>query len=456
MTFVRAPRWGAHLRWVGRALAIGLAVVSVLGCGKAASAPTPDPVREARAEAVALAQAGSYTAAAAIYGQVLAEHGDVETALALADLYADWGRPGAGLATLDAARDLGAGSDQTLTRTLALAQDAGDWTLVREAADRILDIDPDDVHALRALVAADLVTGTCEDAATSAGRLAQSGNGVHADIELALLLAGDYARLTAEGSGLTLGLDGCSETCDLQAGRRLVRAQRWNEAACLLGRAVTSTTLRATVSPEDLGDALAWLGEAKARTGHALDAEEFLREAVETAPTSPLAWLLLGKQRMAQGDLETARVSLLNAQRLDPANPAPCLAVAELKAQAGTYDEADRWIDAATERAPDDAEVWKAAARFYLARDIASRGDPEGASLRASVLAPGDAEAQMLVGWSRLAAGEALGALTWLDRALQLDPSLAEGHYLRALALEALGRDGDAREAYVRAADLGW
>ena len=446
----RRWRLGATRRLIAGLISAAL----LLGC--TTPAPTPDPIAASLSAAADYAQQGEYTAAATIYEQVLVEQPTPATALALADLYATWARPAEGLATLDRARAMGASGASVLTRTLALAQDAGQWPLTRETAGAILSSSPDNAAALRAIVRADLVEGNCEGAATTADRLAATAGATRADGELALLLAGDFPTLTRAGSPITAGLEDCGELCDLQVGQRLVRTQRWGEAACLLARAVASDVVNSQVSPHKLGEAFAWLGEAEARLGHALAAERYLRQSVAVAPESPLAWLLLGKQRMAQGDLQTARVGLLNAHRLDPSNPAPCLAIAELKALSGGYDEAARWIDAAKERALDDAEIWKAIARFYLARDIATRGDTIGAATHAAILAPDDAEARLLVGWSRLAEGDQQSALVNLDAALALDAELAEAHYLRGVTLEALGRTGDAHEAYVRAADLGW
>jgi len=439
---------------------IALVAITV-GCTTLTPAATPDPIVDALDQASAHISLGEYTAAEAIYQDALATNEDTGVALALADLYAAWEQPEQGLQALELARSLGAPPDTTLQRQLELATMAANWDLVIETAEARLAAAPDDPLALTALLQADLQQGACDRAADAARRLAEAGATTDSTTEMLHLLEGDYAALQGEAPLLMAGLEACGDACDLQMGVRLVRAGRWSEAACLLERALTEADVAASTStapetPVWLGEAYAWLGEAKSRTGHPLAAEQHLRTAVELAPASPLAWLLLGKQRLARGDLHTARVALLNAQRLDPANPAPCLAIAELKALSGTYTEVDRWIDAALERAPQDADVWKAAARFYLSRDLASQGDPAAITAQAVVLAPGDAEAHLLQGWSALVGGDPGAALENLDHALTLDPNLAEAHYLRGLALDAAGRTADARAALTRAADLGW
>jgi len=425
--------------------------------------PTPDPVVAALDQAAVHTSLGEYTAAEGILVDALGTNDDAGLALALADLYATWERPEQGLQALELAHSLGTPPDATLQRQLDLAAMAADWDLVVETAGARLSGAPDDPPALTALLQAHLQQGACDRAGDAVRHLAEVGATTDSTTETLYLLEGDYAALHGEAPLLMAGLEGCGDACDLQMGMRLVRAGRWSEATCLLERALVGANVAAptatSAAPETrvwLGEAYAWLGEAKSRTGHPLAAEQHLRTAVELAPASPLVWLLLGKQRMARGDLETARVALLNAQRLDPANPAPCLAIAELKAQSGAYTEVDRWIDAALERAPRDASVWEAAARFYLSRDLASQGDPAGIAAQAVILAPGDAEAHLLQGWSALVNGDPGAALQALDHALTLDPDLAEAHYLRGLALDAAGRSADAHAALIRAADLGW
>ena len=447
---------------------IALAAITV-GCTTTTPTPTPDPVVVALDQASAHISLGPYTAAETIYQDALATNEDIDLALSLVDLYATWGRPELGLQALELARGLGAPPEAALERQLELATMAADWDLVIETAEVRLAAVPDDPQSLTTLLQAHLQQGTCDQAASAARRLAEAGVTTDSTTETLHLLEGDLAALRGEAPLLMAGLEACGDACDLEMGLRLVRAERWGEAVCLLERALVGAAVAAPTSaatdpagtaapatPIWLGEAYAWLGEAESRTGHPLAAEQHLRAAVELAPASPLAWLLLGKQRLARGDLETGRVALLNAQRLDPANPATCLAIAELKAQSGAYTEVDRWIDAALERAPRDADVWKSAARFYLSRGLASQKDLTSIAAQAVILAPDDAEAHLLRGWSALVGGDPGAALQTLDHALNLDPSLAEAHYLRGLALDAAGRDAEARAALIRAADLGW
>ena len=122
----------------------------------------------------------------------------------------------------------------------------------------------------------------------------------------------------------------------------------------------------------------------------------------------------------------------------------------------GDYDDITPWIEAAVTRAPTDAEVWKAVARFYLERHLTDEEYPIRAILSAIKLAPEDGEVWLLLGWFRLMEGNADGALIALDEAVALTPHLGAAHYLRAQALQALGKREEARQAVIRANDLGY
>jgi Flp pilus assembly protein TadD len=237
----------------------------------------------------------------------------------------------------------------------------------------------------------------------------------------------------------------------MQLAAALIRNGNWPLAACVLTRAV-STDSHETVTAE----MHTWLGEALARVGRPAEAQEHLVAATTLAPEAPLGWLLLGTYYLSQQETDAAREALLRARALDPFNPAPCLAMAEATAQAGRYDEVDIWIAAALDNAPTDGDIAKAAARFYLQRNLIHAEYPFRAIESAIQLAPDDGEAQMLLGEFRLMTGDNAGALVALDTAVRLAPTLGQAHYLRGLALQATGRNDDAQDAFVRAADLGY
>ncbi len=434
------------------ALALILSSILVLAGCAAISLPGATPtatISDTLDAAAAFAAKGQYTAAEIRYRQALdAAPDDPAPALALADLYLAWGRPTDGLAALDTATARGATAGQADARRLALLSAAGEWRQVADRARRVLEATPTDRDALDALTRATLHLGACDEARDAARRAAAGHPTDTQAVEATALLDGDYVRLADVAPGLVAGLGTCSEGCDRAVGMRLVREGRWGYAACLLARA-------SAADPQD-AEIQAWLGESYARLDLQDDAYVHLRTAVELAPDLPQAWLLLGKLALVTGNLDDARVALLNAQKLDPANPAACLAVAELQARAGKYGEVDRWTQAALDRAPEDAEIWKAVARFYLSRDLAGNAVARTATSMAVDLAPDDAEAYLLSGWIQLLQGRPAEALEALDRAVALDPTLAEAYYRQAQALSATGDRARAEQALTRAADLGY
>lgn len=428
-------------RRTGHWIALGLWLL------QACTGPTPthDPLGADLATANELAGAGERSAAAALYQDVLrrAPPDDPRSALALADLYLQWGRPSEGLAAVEEAAQRGASGDDVLSRRLALLTAAERW-------DEVLDLaagHPDDRAMLGATLQAHLERGDCRAATVVAANiLATHPNDVVAK-RVHGLLSGDYRLLAAVAPDLGTSPEGCDAACENAIAQQLIRAGEWGLAHCVLLRVVAPGPAQP--------DAHAWLGEALDRLGQTGAARAHLREAVTLAPESPLAWLLLGRHYLVAGELHLARVGLLNAHRLDPGNPAPCLALAELKTSAGLYDEVDKWIDAALARAPASVDVWKSAARFYLTRNLSTAERQLAIARHATELAPDDAEAHLLLGWSWLHAGDPQQALAALDEALSLAPTLAEAHHLRAVTLEALGDVEAARAARIRAADLG-
>ncbi|MGC9469383.1 MAG: tetratricopeptide repeat protein [Anaerolineae bacterium] len=433
------------LSWYGGLLVLLLVAATARACEEI-QRPN-DVVTRLMLEAEAFVKAGAYSAAEEAYQDAASQASeDPAPTLALVDLYLLWSRADAGLEAVEAAKGRGASSQDTVPRRLRLLLSAGRWSEVTEVAEAGLaasTVEPGEAHA--ALLRAHLQQHACLDAQRDAQRLARARPLDTGPARTLALLTGDSAALEKLDPALVAGLEGCSPACDLPIAQRLIRADEWGLAACLLARSVAT-------APS--AEAHLWLGEALARIGKISAAEDHFLTAVEQMPDSALAWLLLGKYELSKGNLERGRVALLNAQRLDPLNPAPCLGVAELKAEAGKYDEADRWIGAALDRSGRDPEVWKAAARFYLSRDLVENKRVIEMAQEAVDLAPEDAEAYMLLGWAYLAVGRPMEAAAALTTAADLDPTSAEAHYHHARALHALGREDAAEQALTRARDL--
>lgn len=414
-----------------------------------------DPVREQVEAARIHVEAGEFTAAETAYRSALVLDGqDDVPVMGLAELYLRWGRPVEGLDALEELSPEGATSPEAQNLRVRLAADAEAWSQAIAAASALLAEEPANATAWHALIRAYLALGECDKAHTAADRALAAGVTSSPQIvEVAHLMAGDYEKLAETAPELAAGIVPCKDDCDTAMALRLIRLRRWGLAACLLER-----SLRLETSDTDVrasAEAHAWLGEALVQTGRSREAGNRLREAVDLAPESPLAWLLLGKHALVQGDFEAARIALYNAHQFDPESPAPCLAMAEMYAAQGRYSDAAPWIDAALERAPTEPNVWVSAARFYLTRDLAATAAVGAIVDRAVALAPEDPEVLVVAGWHRLNTGEPEAALQALNRAVDLAPNHPEAHFLQAVAYRQTGAPEEAARALTRAADLG-
>lgn len=434
-------------------------LVTVTACH--VTTPTPDPVIGLLNLASDLQEEGRYTAAEAAYGEALgATTSDDLVRVQLAELYLLWDRPRDGLDALTHVSP-NAMTEETKVLHLQLLVADHQWQQVIALANDLTGTPNGASYPWQALIQAHLMVGDCDAARQTAKRAFQKVSEPQTLIrDTAQILDGEWALPPVSPDSLLVGIVPCDTEevdCDRIVGLRLVRSAAWGLASCVLQQttAIDAEAGELGRPKNHQSELLSWLGEALARTGQRSRASAAWHRATELSPESPLPWLLLGQERLVAGDLETARPALLHAQRLDPANPAPCLAMAELKALMGRYDEVNVWIGAALERAPREAEVWKTAARFYLARDLASESDVSRIIAQAHLLAPEDPEVHVLQGWQNLLSNEPAVALDNLETAIALDPARAEAHYLRALALEAVGDSDAAEDARIRAADLG-
>jgi Flp pilus assembly protein TadD len=377
----------------------------------------------------------------------------------LAALYLRWNRPTEGLAIWEATPD----GDPFLHLQLLAA--AAKWDVLETATQEYLKRAPTDGSAYALLTQALLYQSRCLEAESVATAWEQHTAGIAAGGSAA---DGTRAALTAailhytadpdtpEPTICVLDQDLCAATqtcagaaqCLQQLGESLLRRQRPELAACTLAQAIAR-------APENAA-AHAWLGVALEQIGSVDAALPHFRRATTLAPDSALGWLLLGLTQLNRQNIAEAHEALLRAQALDPGNPAPCLAMAGVLAARGDYANIPLWTVAALERAPEDPEIWKATARFYLVRNLALEDEPLHAAAGAVQLAPEDAEAWTLLGWAQFNAKDFDAALTALQTALTYDSRRSEAHHLLGLTLQAVGRHVEAQDALIRAQDLGY
>ena len=402
--------------------------------------------------------ASEYTAADAAYQQASHELPASPYPLwGLAVLYERWGYPQEGLQALAAATTYDyANKKRAESLRFRLLAAAGEWKELESRANTQVAAQPSAPEPLRWLTQAQLQQLQCSEAAESAASWLEIAPYEPAAQRQWGALALDRSPGTAVTAlcqadpVLCESLQSCSPPteCDAQLGHTLLRQGSPALAACVLQRAITA-------QPEAAATHV-WLGAALGQLQRPAEALPQLELATELDPTSPLGWLLLGMHELNYGSLTRAREALLQAQELDPNNPAPCLGMAELLARQGKYNQIKTWTDAALERAPQDANVYHAVTRFYLERNLGAEGVALQAASQAVQLAPEAAESWLLQGWAYLNLGQVENALASLERALQLDPELAEAHQLRGESLMLLGQNAAAQDAFTLAADLGW
>jgi tetratricopeptide (TPR) repeat protein len=157
---------------------------------------------------------------------------------------------------------------------------------------------------------------------------------------------------------------------------------------------------------------------------------------------------------LARGLVERASAalpSLLRAQKLAPDRVEPLLGLARLALAEGRTDDVLSLGAQIERRAPEHpASYWlraQALDRAYRQREALAPLE------RLCQLVPRDREALLALGRARSVAGDHAGALAAADRVLAIDAESEDGHYLRMLALRALGRPAEApreQAAYLR------
>lgn len=211
--------------------------------------------------------------------------------------------------------------------------------------------------------------------------------------------------------------------------------------------------------------------------GDAEQALAFAERAVALAPSNPGALLNLGAALRSLGQLDRSIAATLRARALAPQiaethynlgntlderageQPRPSAEVehayrcalalrptylkalyqlAQTLIRSHELAEALGWLDRACALEPHNAALH--AARAVVLRQVDRLEAAEASYRRAVVLDPSAAAALFNYGNLRLARADPAGAIAWYDRALDFNPSDAEYHWNRSLALLSAGR----------------
>jgi Flp pilus assembly protein TadD len=172
-------------------------------------------------------------------------------------------------------------------------------------------------------------------------------------------------------------------------------------------------------------------GALRLRAGDVAAALGELRVAVQTSPTDPQAWALLGNALFEAQRYEEAERSYRNALELDRRSRPVRRSLAQLALRRGRLPEAERLLRELASEAPRDPD-----AQLALGNLLAARGDltaARGAFQQALVAVPRHPAALYALGRASLRAGDLAAAQAAFERLDQVAPLAPYAPYGLAL-----------------------
>jgi TolB-like protein/tetratricopeptide (TPR) repeat protein len=197
------------------------------------------------------------------------------------------------------------------------------------------------------------------------------------------------------------------------------------------------------------------------RQGRTRDAVEAFQRVTQLAPSNPSGFNNLGGALLLDGDLPAAAAAFEHSIRIEPSRSAYSNLGTILYHQ-GKFGEAAQQFASGLELAPEDHRVWSGYADclWYLSgrKDAALEAYRRAVlyAERALAVDPSDAEtwAQLGLYYARL--GEADRGQGYVEKAMQLGPTLPYVYYYAALVAAGRGEDVASRELVAKAQQLGY
>jgi Flp pilus assembly protein TadD len=155
-----------------------------------------------------------------------------------------------------------------------------------------------------------------------------------------------------------------------------------------------------------------------------------------------------------QGDFQQALSEYLMAAGIEPGNPAWRVSIAETYAQMGDLASALAAYQRATELAPKESIYWRLLSLFCAANNVHVEEVGLPAAQKAVELAPKDASALDVLGWSYLSSGRLSLAEQTLLGAVEIAPELASAHLHLGMTYLAQASYNAAHLELTRARDL--
>lgn len=189
-------------------------------------------------------------------------------------------------------------------------------------------------------------------------------------------------------------------------------------------------------------DTLFYLSQAYYLNGQVQEALATIAEAVRLAPQNAAAKQKYGEYLCEARQYSRGLDALLDARRLDASLDRIDFDIGMAYYRVSVLNEATRHLELALAREPANAD-----GAFFLAECYAVKNDwPRAEKMYRQALADGrlDGATYHGLGVAVLHRGDPSAALALFQKALTIDPSLVETHYVMARALRALGRNEEA------------
>jgi len=171
-------------------------------------------------------------------------------------------------------------------------------------------------------------------------------------------------------------------------------------------------------------------------------------KAIEVAPESYRAWRLKGVAEANLDRIKEAEESYQRAVELNPSDEQSMLGLASEQLNNGKIDEAKHTFEKGIQRLPRDAAIYQAYGKvlLWLQGAGASSDEARAVSMLQTALGldPSLAEPHYQLGKLALRKGQIAGALQELEAAKRLGPKSSQTHYQLALVYRKVGRAEDA------------
>jgi len=215
------------------------------------------------------------------------------------------------------------------------------------------------------------------------------------------------------------------------SGQALAAISEWRLARVALLKAVQ-------LAPE-YAEAWAYLGEAQFQNDE--DGYPALKRALELNPSSMAVQLFNALYWQRQDDYEQANLHFFVAAQLEPDNATIYIQWGKSAMLAGEPAEARELFEQAAELDPQDPQVWRALAEYSIESELYVQELGVPAAARLVTANPGDIGAMLLLGRAHALLGNEVTAQVFFERALELDPESALGHYYFAIFQIAEGEN---------------